>query len=277
MFATAAAAHGTLGYSITGTSGTATYVGWNGYNAELNRRPLLLQPWDDATVAADPAAGHSQRDRHCRAHRVVDGESVFVQNNAGTTVTTFPHALPANTWYRIEMTISISGTAATIKAAYYLKDGRRRSTPRTRQRPVNGYGEHHPGLDRIDRVRDLDRHELVRRPRRHAWTTSYIGAVPTAPGAPTAVTAIAATPPRSCRGRRRIQRRLAHHRVQGDGVARRRERHHEGSRARHRRRAHERHRVHIHGHRNQQRRDQQCLRRVGARNADIRSDGYDAD
>jgi hypothetical protein len=32
IFATAAADHGSLGYSITGTSGTATFVGWTGYN-----------------------------------------------------------------------------------------------------------------------------------------------------------------------------------------------------------------------------------------------------
>ena len=47
---------------------------------------------------------------------------IFIQNNAGTTVTTFAHALQANTWYRIELAISASSSAATINAAYYLLD-----------------------------------------------------------------------------------------------------------------------------------------------------------
>ena len=34
-------------------------------------------------------------------------------------MTTFSHALQANTWYRIEITISVSASTATIKAAYY--------------------------------------------------------------------------------------------------------------------------------------------------------------
>ena len=35
-------------------------------------------------------------------------------------MTTFPHALQANTWYRVELTISVSASTATITAAYYL-------------------------------------------------------------------------------------------------------------------------------------------------------------
>ena len=47
---------------------------------------------------------------------------IFIQNNAGTTVATFAHALQANTWYRIELAISVSSSTATINAAYYLLD-----------------------------------------------------------------------------------------------------------------------------------------------------------
>jgi hypothetical protein len=39
-----------------------------------------------------------------------------------STLPPFPHALQANTWYRIELTISVSASGATIKAAYYLGD-----------------------------------------------------------------------------------------------------------------------------------------------------------
>jgi len=45
-----------------------------------------------------------------------------VQNNAGVTIDTFPTPLKPNTWYRIEIAISISASTATIDCAYYLDD-----------------------------------------------------------------------------------------------------------------------------------------------------------
>ena len=123
MYATTAAAHGTLGYSITGTSGTATSSAGTAttpssiavrfyYNPGTTQPSQLIRLLDIRN-----ATGTAARVELSTANQL------FVQNNAGTTVTTFSHALQPNTWYRIEMTISISGTAATIKAAYYPKDG----------------------------------------------------------------------------------------------------------------------------------------------------------
>lgn len=123
MYASAAAAHGTLGYSITGTSGTATYVGWNGYNASSTAVRFYYNP--GTALPSQLIRLMDIRNATGTAARVElsAANQLFIQNNAGTTITTFSHALQANTWYRIEMTISVSGTAATIKAAYYPKDG----------------------------------------------------------------------------------------------------------------------------------------------------------
>ncbi len=45
-----------------------------------------------------------------------------IQNSAGSPVTTFAHTLAPNTWYRIEVAVSVSSTVATINAAYYPLD-----------------------------------------------------------------------------------------------------------------------------------------------------------
>jgi hypothetical protein len=122
LFATAAAAHGSLGYSLTGSSGTATLMGWNGYSATSMAIRFYYNP--GPTLPSKVIRLADIRNSTATAARVELSASnqLFIQNAAGTTLTTFPHALQANTWYRIELTISISSSAATINAAYYPTD-----------------------------------------------------------------------------------------------------------------------------------------------------------
>jgi RHS repeat-associated protein len=121
-FATAAAAHGGLGYSMGMTSGTATFMGWNAYNATSIAARIYYNP--GPTLPSQLTRLLDIRNATGTAARIElsTGNQLFVQNNAGTTLTTFAHALTANTWYRIELAISVSATAATINSAYYLKD-----------------------------------------------------------------------------------------------------------------------------------------------------------
>jgi Fibronectin type III domain len=122
VYSTAAAAHGTLGYALKGSSGTATLVGWNGYSATSMAIRFYYNP--GPTLPSKVIRLADIRNSTATAARVELSASnqLFIQNAAGTTVTTFPHALQANTWYRIELTISISSSAATINAAYYPAD-----------------------------------------------------------------------------------------------------------------------------------------------------------
>jgi hypothetical protein len=122
VYATAAAAHGALGYSLHGSSGTATLMGWNGFSATSMAIRLYYNP--GPTLPSKVMRLADIRNSTATAARVELSASnqLFIQNTAGTTLTTFPHALQANTWYRIELTISISSSAATINAAYYPAD-----------------------------------------------------------------------------------------------------------------------------------------------------------
>jgi hypothetical protein len=122
VFSTAAAAHGALGYAVTGSSGTATLMGWNGYSATSMAIRFYYNP--GPSVPSNVIRLADIRNSTSTAARVELSASnqVFIQNTSGTTLTTFPHALVANTWYRIELTISISSSAATINAAYYQAD-----------------------------------------------------------------------------------------------------------------------------------------------------------
>ena len=122
VYATAAAAHGTLGYSLHGSSGTATLMGWNGYSATSMAIRFYYNP--GPTLPSKVMRLADIRNSTATAARVELSASnqLFIQNTAGTTLTTFPHALQANTWYRTELTISISGSAAAINAACYPAD-----------------------------------------------------------------------------------------------------------------------------------------------------------
>jgi hypothetical protein len=122
VYATAAAAHGTLGYALHGSSGTATYMGWNGYNVTSMAIRLYYNP--GPTLPSKVMRLADIRNSSATAARVELSATnqLFIQNNAGKTLVTFAHALQANTWYRIELTISISSSSATIKAAYYPAD-----------------------------------------------------------------------------------------------------------------------------------------------------------
>ena len=121
-FATSAATHGSLGYSITGASGTATFVGWNTLNTGSVAVRFYYNP--GSTLPSTTLRLLDVRNSTAGAARVLVSSSnqLIVQNFANSTVKTFPTTLVANTWYRIEFAISISGTAATINAAYYPGD-----------------------------------------------------------------------------------------------------------------------------------------------------------
>jgi RHS repeat-associated protein len=192
-FATTAAKHGSLGYSLTGVSGASTSVGWTGYNATSVAVRFYYNP--GSTLPSTTVRLLDVRNSGATAARVSVSSSnqLIVQNTAGTTVTTFPTTLSTNTWYRIELAISISATAATINAAYYLGDG---TTPVD---PAYSTSTGNTGTANITKVAVGDTSGA-------AWTgteylddiavqpgtTSYLGAGPTVPAAPTVVAATAA-------------------------------------------------------------------------------------
>jgi hypothetical protein len=120
VYSTAAAAHGSLGYALTGASGTATLLGWNGYTAPSIAVRFYYNPGTTLPNAVLRLADIRNSTATAARVELSASNQLFIQNAAGTTVTTFPHALQANTWYRVEITISVSASAATIKAAYYL-------------------------------------------------------------------------------------------------------------------------------------------------------------
>ena len=95
-------------------------MGWNGYSASSMAIRFYYNP--GPTLPNQVLRLADIRNSTATAARVELSASnqIFIQNAAGATVTTFSHALQANTWYRVELTISVSASAATIKAAYYL-------------------------------------------------------------------------------------------------------------------------------------------------------------
>jgi len=121
-FSAAAAAHGALGYAIKGSSGTATFVGWNGLSATSMAVRFYYNP--GSTLPSKVLRLADIRNSSATAARVELSASnqLFIQDSAGATLTTFVHPLQANTWYRIELTMSVSPSAATIHAAYYPAD-----------------------------------------------------------------------------------------------------------------------------------------------------------
>ncbi|HEY5051603.1 MAG TPA: fibronectin type III domain-containing protein [Acidothermaceae bacterium] len=193
-YAAAAAVHGALGYALTGSSGTATLMGWNGYSATSMAIRFYYNP--GSTLPNQVLRLADIRNSTATAARVELSASnqIFIQNNAGTTVTTFAHALQANTWYRIEMAISVSSSAASINAAYYTLDS---TTPVD---PAYTTATGNTGTASITQV-------TVGSTASATWTgtsyfddiasqspsTAFIGPVsasPTAPDAPTAVSAV---------------------------------------------------------------------------------------
>ncbi len=119
VYSNAAASNGSLGYALTGTSGTATYMGWNGYSATSMAVRFYYNPGPTLPNALLRLADIRNSTATAARVELSTANQIFIQNAAGTTVTTFSHALQANTWYRIEITISVSASTATIKAAYY--------------------------------------------------------------------------------------------------------------------------------------------------------------
>ena len=122
LFATAAAAHGSLGYALHGSSGTATLMGWNGYSATSMAIRFYYNPGPALPNSVIRLADIRNASGTAARVELSASNQIFIQNAAGATLTTFAHALQANTWYRIELTISISSSAATINAAYYPAD-----------------------------------------------------------------------------------------------------------------------------------------------------------
>ena len=120
VYSNAAAANGSLGYAVTGTSSTATYAGWNGYTASSVAVRFYYNPGPTLPNALLRLADIRNSTATAARVELSTANQIFIQNAAGTTLTTFSHALQANTWYRVEITISVSASTATIKAAYYL-------------------------------------------------------------------------------------------------------------------------------------------------------------
>ncbi len=122
VYSTAADAHGVLGYSMTGSSGTATDVGWTGFNTTSMAVRFYYNP--GPTLPSTALRLVDIRNASGTAARIMltATNQLSILNTAASTVTTFAHALTANTWYRIELAISVSSTVATINAAYYPLD-----------------------------------------------------------------------------------------------------------------------------------------------------------
>jgi hypothetical protein len=193
VYSTAADAHGVLGYSIKGASGTATSMGWNGYSAPSIALRFYYNPGPTAPSTVIRLADIRNASGTAARVELSAANQIFIQNFAGSTVTTFPHALQANTWYRIELAISVSSSAATINAAYYLLDA---TTPVD---PAYSTATGNTGSANLTQV-------TIGSTASATWTgtsyfddmatltpsTAFIGpvaAAPTVPGAPTTVSA----------------------------------------------------------------------------------------
>ena len=122
VFSAAAAAHGALGYALTGSSGTATLLDWSGYSATSMAIRFYYNPGPSLPSKIIRLADIRNSTATAARVELSASNQLFIQNTAGITLTTFPQALHANTWYRIELTISVSGSAAAINAAYYPAD-----------------------------------------------------------------------------------------------------------------------------------------------------------
>ena len=120
VYSGAAAAHGSLGYALTGSSGTATLLSWNGYSANSMAIRFYYNPGPSLPSKVLRLADIRNSSATAARVELSASNQLFIQNAAGATVTTFPHALQANTWYRIELAISVSTSSASINAAYYL-------------------------------------------------------------------------------------------------------------------------------------------------------------
>ena len=194
VYSSAAHAHGVLGYALTGASGTATSIGWNGYSATSMALRFYYNPGPTLPNSVLRLADIRNASGTAARIELSASNQIFIQNNAGTTVATFAHALQANTWYRIELAISVSSSAATINAAYYLLDS---TTPVD---PAYATTAGNTGAASLTQV-------TVGSAASATWTgtsyfddvasqspsTAFIGPVsvsPTAPGAPTAVSAV---------------------------------------------------------------------------------------
>jgi RHS repeat-associated protein len=193
-YATGAAAHGSLGYSLTGASGTATFMGWNALNTPASAVRFYYNPGSVLPSTVIRLADIQNSTGTAARLELSATNQLFVQNNAGTTVATFPTVLSANTWYRIELGISVSATAATVSAAYYLNDstspvdpayttntGNTGTTNITQVVVGSTASATWSGTSSFDDIRVI------------SGSATLIGALAAAPGAPTGVTAIAGT------------------------------------------------------------------------------------
>ena len=194
-FSSTAPAHGSRDYLITGKSGTVTDEGWNGFNTSSMATRFYYNPGSSLPNSVIRLADIRNASGTAARVELSAANQIFIQNNAGTTITTFSHALQANTWYRVELAISASSSAATIKAAFYLADS---TTPVD---PMFSTTTGNTGAANLTQA-------LFGSTASATWTgtsffddlaaspstTLFIGpvaAAPTAPGAPTGVSAVA--------------------------------------------------------------------------------------
>ncbi len=196
VYSTAADAHGVLGYSMTGSSGTATDVGWTGFNTTSMAVRFYYNPGPTLPSTALRLVDIRNASGTAARMTLTATNQLSIQNTAASTVTTFAHALTANTWYRIELAISVSSTVATINAAYYPLDS---TTPVD---PAFSTTSANTGTANLTQVfigsaanatwtgtSFLD--DLAVQPSATSFIGVYVAPGSTAPGAPTAVGAVA--------------------------------------------------------------------------------------
>ena len=196
VYSTAADAHGVLGYSMTGSSGTATDVGWTGFNTTSMAVRFYYNPGPTLPSTALRLVDIRNASGTAARMTLTATNQLSIQNTAASNVTTFAHALTANTWYRIELAISVSSTVATINAAYYPLDS---TTPVD---PAFSTTSANTGTANLTQVfigsaanatwtgtSFLD--DLAVQPSATSFIGVYVAPGSTAPGAPTAVGAVA--------------------------------------------------------------------------------------
>ena len=122
VFSNASSAHGSLSYMLTGASGSATYLGWNGYNDTSMATRFYYN-----VGSAEPGVQLtllSVRSASAKVALVVIGATgkLSVQDSTGTNIHNFSNPLSTNTYYRIELTTTVSASAASVACSYYAGD-----------------------------------------------------------------------------------------------------------------------------------------------------------
>lgn len=123
VYSTASTIHGAQSYAVTGTNNTATYVTWDGFNDTQIAVRCYYNPGATLPNAAMRFIDIRSSSTSLARLSITAANRLFMQDYNGTnTKWTASAPLDVNTWYRLEIVISVSATTATMKCAYYVGD-----------------------------------------------------------------------------------------------------------------------------------------------------------